>query len=94
MSYRNQYVVAGNKSRTRVANGWMTFVFFSLQFSDSIPGVGGGSKDDDDVSKEDQVEQERMRQEAIKQAEKERRDKYKKQEDERESLRQGIRDKV
>ena len=35
-----------------------------------------------------------MRQEAIKQAEKERRDKYKKQEEEREVLRQGIRDKV
>ncbi len=56
--------------------------------------MGGSKNDDDDVSKEDQVEQERMRQEAIKQAEKERRDKYKKQEDERESLRQGIRDKV
>ncbi len=41
-----------------------------------------------------QVEQERLRQEAIKQAEKERRDKYKKQEEEREVLRQGIRDKV
>ena len=40
------------------------------------------------------MEQERLRQEAIKQAEKERRDKYKKQEDEREVLRQGIRDKV
>ena len=35
-----------------------------------------------------------MRLDAIKQAEKERRDKYKKQEDERENLRQGIRDKV
>ena len=35
-----------------------------------------------------------MRQEAIKQAEKERRDKYKKQEEDREVLRQGIRDKV
>jgi len=41
-----------------------------------------------------QIEQERLRQEAIKQAEKERRDKYKKQEEEREVLRQGIRDKV
>ena len=40
------------------------------------------------------MEQERLRQEAIKQAEKERRDKYKKQEEEREVLRQGIRDKV
>ena len=35
-----------------------------------------------------------MRQDAIKQAEKERRDKYKKQEDERENIRAGIRDKV
>jgi len=40
------------------------------------------------------MEQERLRQEAIKQAEKERRDKYKKQEEDREVLRQGIRDKV
>lgn len=40
------------------------------------------------------MEQERLRQEAIKQAEKERRDKYRKQEDDREVLRQGIRDKV
>ena len=35
-----------------------------------------------------------MRQEAIKQAEKERREKYKKQEEDREHLRQGIREKV
>ena len=40
------------------------------------------------------MEQERLRQEAIKQAERERRDKYKKQEDERETMRQTIRDKV
>ena len=46
------------------------------------------------MSKEEQAEQEKMRLDAIKQAEKERRDKYKKQEDERENLRQGIRDKV
>lgn len=61
--------------------------------TDSIPGVGGGKSEEDEVSKEDQVEQERLRQEAIKQAEKERRDKYRKQEEEREHLRQGIRDK-
>ena len=36
----------------------------------------------------------RLRQEAIRQAEKERRDKYKKQEEEREGMRQTIRDKV
>ena len=35
-----------------------------------------------------------MRQEAIKQAEKERREKYKKQEEEREVVRQSIREKV
>ena len=35
-----------------------------------------------------------MRQDAIKQAERERRDKYKKQEDEREGIRAGIREKV
>ena len=38
--------------------------------------------------------QEKLRQDAIKQAEKERRDKYKKMEDDREGIRQGIRDKV
>lgn len=63
--------------------------------TDSIPGVGGGGGDDDDgMSKEEAVEQERLRQEAIKQAERERRDKYKKQEEERENIRQTIRDKV
>ena len=36
----------------------------------------------------------RLRQEAIRQAERERRDKYKKQEEEREGVRQSIRDKV
>ncbi len=40
------------------------------------------------------MEQERLRQEAIKQAERERREKYKKQEEEREGIRQTIRDKV
>ena len=63
--------------------------------TDSIPGVGGGDKDEDSgVSKEEAEEQERLRQEAIRQAEKERRDKYKKQEEEREDMRQTIRDKV
>jgi len=62
--------------------------------TDSIPGVGGGSNDDDSgETKEEQMEQERLRQEAIKQAERERRDKYKKQEEEREGMRQTIRDK-
>eukprot|EP00095_Tigriopus_kingsejongensis_P011422 snap_masked-scaffold993_size72668-processed-gene-0.5 protein:Tk11422 transcript:snap_masked-scaffold993_size72668-processed-gene-0.5-mRNA-1 annotation:"complexin" len=63
-------------------------------YCNSIPGVGGGGGDDDEgESKEEQMEQERLRQEAIKQAERERRDKYKKQEDEREVMRQSIRDK-
>merc|ERR1711953_277341 len=53
--------------------------------TDSIPGVGG--------SKDEQEEQEKMRQEAIRQAERERRDKYKKQEEEREGMRQTIREK-
>merc|ERR1712170_126002 len=62
--------------------------------TDSIPGVGGGGDSEDSgVSKEEAEEQERLRQEAIRQAEKERRDKYKKQEEEREGMRQTIRDK-
>ena len=63
--------------------------------TDSIPGVGGGGGDSDDgISKEEAEEQEKLRQDAIRQAEKERRDKYKKQEEEREGMRQTIRDKV
>ena len=73
---------------------YIVYIEVIVTFTDSIPGVGGSKNDDDDVSKEDQIEQERLRQEAIKQAEKERRDKYKKQEEEREVLRQGIREKV
>ena len=65
-----------------------------LPLTDSIPGVGGGGDEDTGESKEEQEEQERLRQEAIKQAELERRTKYKKQEDEREDMRQIIRDKV
>jgi len=62
--------------------------------TDSIPGVGGGGGDSDDgISKEEAEEQEKLRQDAIRQAEKERRDKYKKQEEEREGMRQTIRDK-
>jgi len=61
--------------------------------TDSIPGVGGDKSDDAGTSKEEQQEQERLRQEAIREAEKERRIKYKKQEEEREDIRQTIRDK-
>merc|ERR1719159_1894603 len=61
--------------------------------TDSIPGVGGDDKEDSGMSTEEAEEQERLRQEAIRQAERERRDKYKKQEEEREGMRQTIRDK-
>merc|ERR1711953_1162886 len=61
--------------------------------TDSIPGVGGSKDEDEGMSKEEQEEQEKMRQEAIRQAERERRDKYKKQEEEREGMRQTIREK-
>lgn len=57
-----------------------------------LPSVGGGG--DDDGDKERDVEEERLRQEAIKKAEEERRVKHKKMEEERENLRQNIRDKV
>jgi len=61
--------------------------------TDALPSVGGGDSEDSGQTKEEQEEQEKLRQDAIKQAEKERRDKYKKQEDEREDVRQTIRDK-
>ena len=56
-----------------------------------LPSVGGG---DDDGDKERDVEEEKLRQEAIKKAEEERRVKHRKMEEEREHLRQNIRDKV
>lgn len=63
--------------------------------SPSIPGVGGDDdKKDDGMTKEEAEEQERLRKQAIMQAEKERTKKYKKQEEERENVRQNIRDKV
>ena len=65
-----------------------------LTLADGIPGVGGGGEENNVESKEEQEEQERLKQEAIKQAEMERRMKYKKQEEDRESMRQIIRDKV
>ena len=65
-----------------------------FKLADGIPGVGGGGGEDNVESKEEQEEQERLKQEAIKQAEMERRMKYKKQEEDRESMRQIIRDKV
>ena len=50
--------------------------------------------DDDGGDKEKDEEEERLRQEAIKEAEEKRRIKHKKMEEERENMRQGIRDKV
>merc|ERR1712096_81871 len=62
--------------------------------TDSIPGVGGDKKDDEPAqTKEEIQEQERLRIESIKEAERERRIKYKKQEDAREDIRAGIREK-
>ena len=61
-----------------------------LTLADNMPGVEGGEDEDNTESKE---EQERLRQEALKQAEMERRLKYKKQEGDRESMRHIIRDK-
>ena len=61
----------------------------------SIPGVGGDDdKKDDGMTKEEAEEQEKMRKANIMQAEKERTKKYKKQEEDRETVRQNIRDKV
>ena len=69
-------------------------VYVILTLADGIPGVGNGGEEETAESKEEQEEQERLRQEAIKLAEIERRLKYKKQEEDRESMRQIIRDKV
>ena len=58
----------------------------------SVPSVGGddeGSK----LSKDEQQEQEKARQDAIKKAEKERRMKYQKQKEGREEMSSGIRNK-
>ena len=62
-----------------------------LHDAGQLPSVGGG---DDDGDKERDVEEEKLRQEAIKKAEEERRVKHRKMEEEREHLRQNIRDKV
>merc|ERR1711953_1207288 len=55
-----------------------------------IPSVGGN---EEPVDKEQAAEDERLRQEAIKEAEEKRRVKHKKMEEERENMRQGIRDR-
>ena len=56
----------------------ITLFLMILTLADNIPGVGGGGDEDTGESKEEQEEQERLRQEAIKNAEIERRAKYKK----------------
>ena len=59
-------------------------------FVGQIPSVGGN---EEPVDKEQAAEDERLRQEAIKEAEEKRRVKHKKMEEERENMRQGIRDR-
>eukprot|EP00090_Calanus_glacialis_P001029 TRINITY_DN10737_c0_g2_i2.p2 TRINITY_DN10737_c0_g2~~TRINITY_DN10737_c0_g2_i2.p2 ORF type:complete len:138 (+),score=78.67 TRINITY_DN10737_c0_g2_i2:57-470(+) len=59
----------------------------------SVPGVGGDKEEDSGLTREEQQEQEKLRQESLKQVERERRMKYKKQDDEREVIRSSIRDK-
>ena len=61
-------------------------------FLGQIPSVGGDETSPED--REKTAEQEKLRQEAIKQAEQERRVKHKKLEEQRENMRQGIRDRV
>merc|ERR1712025_711145 len=58
----------------------------------SVPGTGD-DKEDSGLTREEMQEQERLRQEAIKMAEKERHKKYRKQDEEREVVRQNLRDK-
>ena len=60
-------------------------------FSGNIPSVG---EKEDPIDKEQAAEEERLRQEAIKEAEEKRRVKHKKMEEDRENMRQGIRDRV
>ena len=75
----------------------------------SVPGTGDDKdKEDSGLTREEMKEQERLRydnvtwlgsvefcrKEAIMQAEKQRHQKYKKQEEERETVRQNLRDKV
>merc|ERR1719285_1390820 len=59
----------------------------------SVPGTGGDEKKDDGMTMEEKKEAERLRQQAIRDAEKNRRIKYKAQDDEREVIRSSIRDK-
>lgn len=59
----------------------------------SVPGVGDSDDKDSGMTKEEAQEQERLRQAAIKQTEKDRRDKYKKQDEQREGIRSDIRSK-
>lgn len=68
--------------------------FHFLSFSGGPPDVGkmlGGEEKEEDP---DAAKKEEERQEALRQQEEERKAKYAKMEAERESMRQGIRDKV
>ena len=71
-----------------------TVLHVILTIAEGLPGVGTGGEVETEESKEEQEEHERLRQETIKQAEIERRIRYKKQEEDRESMRQIIRDKA
>ena len=65
-----------------------------LTLAHSIPEVRGGEEYGTSELKEEKEEHERLRQEEIKNAEIERHAKYKKQDEERESMIQTLRDKV
>ena len=58
----------------------------------SVPKVGG-EEDGSKLTKEEQQEQEKCRQDAIKKAERDRKAKFQKQKDERENMSSGIRGK-
>lgn len=59
----------------------------------SVPGVGGDDKKEDDMTKEEKQEQEKLRLDAVKEQERKRQQRYKKQDEEREGMRGDIRNK-
>ncbi len=70
------------------------FLILSVTRTGNLPSVGGGGDSGDGGDKERDAEEERLRQEAIKEAEEKRRLKHKKMEEEREGIRANIREKV
>lgn len=82
--------IKGNP-RERFANKLISIFFFLFTHGDA--GLGGGESEDGDTKdKDDEAERERL--EAIKEAEDRRKEKHRKMEEEREKMRQDIRDKV